>query len=91
MMGRTAKKGDGHKAPQPEPPARTAPRTETKGANIIHLISRPNGASLQEIMAATEWQPHSIRGFLSTAGKKRGLKIESAKNEAGTRVYRIAQ
>jgi hypothetical protein len=39
-------------------------------------------------MKAAEWQPHSVRGFLSTASKKHGLKIESEKNEAGDRVYR---
>ena len=40
-----------------------------------------------EIVDATDWQKHSIRGYLSTAAKKRGLKIESTKNEAGDRVY----
>jgi len=38
---------------------------------------------------ATDWQKHSIRGFLSTAAKKHGLKIESTKTEAGDRVYQI--
>jgi hypothetical protein len=40
-------------------------------------------------MKATEWQAHSVRGFISTAGKKHGVQIESSKNEAGDRVYRI--
>jgi hypothetical protein len=38
---------------------------------------------------ATGWQAHSVRGFLSTAAKKHGLKIESTKTEAGDQVYRI--
>ena len=38
---------------------------------------------------ATDWQAHSVRGFLSTAAKKHGLKIESTKTEAGDRVYQI--
>jgi hypothetical protein len=42
-------------------------------------------------MKATDWQAHSVRGFLSTAAKKHDLKIESAKTEAGERVYTIAK
>jgi len=38
---------------------------------------------------ATDWQAHSVRGFLSTAAKKHGLKIESTMTEAGDRVYQI--
>ena len=34
---------------------------------------------------------HSVRGFISTAGKKHSVKIESLKNEAGDRLYRIAK
>jgi len=44
---------------------------------------------VSEIMQATGWQAHSVRGFLSTAGKKRGLNIESSKNDAGACVYQI--
>jgi hypothetical protein len=55
------------------------------------LFGRTKGATLGEIMGATEWQAHSIRGFISTAGKKHGVKIESSKNEAGERVYRITK
>jgi len=40
-------------------------------------------------MKATSWQAHSVRGFLSTAAKNHGLKIESTKTEAGGRVYQI--
>jgi len=66
----------------------TAPRAESKGAKILELIGRAKGATLAEIMKATDWQPHSVRGFISTAGKKHGIKVESAKNEAGERFYR---
>jgi hypothetical protein len=69
----------------------TAPRAESKGARIIEMIGRAKGATLAEIMKATDWQAHSVRGFLSTAAKKQDLKIESAKNEAGERVYRLAK
>ena len=66
-----------------------SPRAESKGAKILELIGRPKGASLAEIQKATDWQAHSVRGFLSTAAKKHGLKIESTKTEAGDRVYQI--
>jgi hypothetical protein len=66
----------------------STPRAESKGAKILDLIGRPKGASLAEIMKATSWQTHSVRGFPSTAARKHGLKIESTKTDAG-RVYRI--
>jgi Protein of unknown function (DUF3489) len=48
------------------------------------------GAALKELMEATEWQAHSVRGFLSGAlRKKMGLKIESAKDTLGERRYSI--
>ena len=76
-------------------PARTkeasTPRAESKGAKILALIGRPKGATLAEIMKATDWQAHSVRGFLSTAAKKHALQIESTKNEAGERTYKIAK
>ena len=66
----------------------SAPRAESKGAKILALIGRPKGATLNEIMKATGWQAHSVRGFLSLAAKKQRLKIESTKNEAGERAYK---
>ena len=68
-----------------------APRAESKGAKILEMIARAKGATLAEIMKATDWQAHSVRGFISTAGKKHGVTIESAKNDAGERTYRIAK
>jgi hypothetical protein len=67
----------------------STPRAESKGAKILELIGRPKGATLAEIQKATDWQKHSIRGFLSTTAKKHGLKIESTKTEAGDRVYQV--
>jgi hypothetical protein len=66
-----------------------APRAQSKGAKILELIGRPKGASLAEIMKTTTWQAHSVRGFLSTAAKKHGLKVESTKTGTGDRVYQI--
>jgi hypothetical protein len=80
----------GKKAAKPVATKEAAtPRAESKGAKILEMIGRPKGATLAEIMKATEWQAHSVRGFLSTAAKKHAIKIESAKNEAGDRVYQV--
>ena len=80
----------GKKAAKPAPAKEaSAPRAESKGAKILALIGRPKGATLAEIQKATDWQAHSVRGFLSTAAKKHGLKIESTKTEAGDRVYQV--
>ena len=66
----------------------TTPRAESKGAKILEMIGRAKGATLAEIMKATDWQAHSVRGFVSTAGKRLSVKIESTKNDAGDRVYK---
>ena len=66
-----------------------SPRPDSKGAQILALIGRSQGATLGEIRKTTGWQAHSVRGFLSTAAKKHSLQIESSKTEAGDRVYRI--
>jgi hypothetical protein len=66
----------------------TTPRSESKGAKILELIARAKGATLAELMKATDWQAHSVRGYLSTAAKKHGIKIESTKNEGGERTYK---
>jgi hypothetical protein len=94
---KTAKHGKA-KAAAPKkatkPPAAkkaAAPRAESKGAKILDMIARAKGATLTEIMKATDWQAHSVRGFISTAGKKHNVKIESAKNDAGERIYKIAK
>ena len=67
-------------------------RTGTKQALLISMLLRPQGVSMQEIVAATGWQAHSARGALSGAlGKKLGLVVVSAKEDARGRVYRIVQ
>ncbi len=62
-----------------------------KRAEVIALMKRAKGATLAEIMDATGWQPHTVRGFVSILGGKGGAKIESSKNTAGERSYRIAK
>ena len=62
-----------------------------KRAAVIALMNRAKGATLAEIMESTGWLKHTVRGFVSLLGSKGGLKIESAKNAAGERTYRIAK
>jgi hypothetical protein len=55
-------------------------------------MRRKDGATMAEIAKATDWQNHSIRGFISgTLTKKMGLTVESTKNLAGERTYRVAK
>ena len=62
-------------------------REGSKTSIVLALIQRAKGATLAEIMEATTWQAHSVRGFLSTAGKKGLAKVTSSKREDGQRVY----
>ena len=80
------------KNPKPPKPAKSADgvREGSKASKVLDLLKRPDGASLKEIMKATGWQAHSVRGFLSgTVGKKLGLKLTSTKSEDGERSYSI--
>ena len=61
----------------------------TKAERVIALLRQPAGATLGELMAATGWQSHSVRGFISgQLAKKLHLKIKSFRRD-GARVYRI--
>ena len=76
--------------PDPAPKART-PRTGTKQAKLIEMLRAEGGATIDEIVAATGWQSHTVRGAMSGALKKKlGLTIASEKVEGRGRVYRIA-
>ena len=68
------------------------PREFSKKNIVLDLLRRPKGATMAEIAKATDWQNHSIRGFISgNLTKKMGLTVESTKNEAGERTYKIAK
>jgi hypothetical protein len=67
-----------------------ADRTNKK-AEVIEMMKRAKGATLPEIMKATGWQPHTVRGFVSIQGSKGGEEIESSKNAAGERTYKIGK
>jgi hypothetical protein len=62
-----------------------------KKAEVVAMMKRAKGATLSEIMKSTGWQPHTVRGFVSILGSKGGEKIESSKNAAGERTYKIGK
>jgi hypothetical protein len=65
-------------------------RQGSKTGKILNLLNQPGGATLKEIMTATDWQAHSVRGFLSgTVGKKMSLIVVSTKTADGDRSYSI--
>ncbi len=78
--------------PQPDPAqAKPKTRTGTKQALLIEMLEAPDGATIAEIAAATNWQPHTVRGAMSGALKKRlGLTITSKNVEGRGRTYKIA-
>jgi len=66
-------------------------RAGTKQALLIEMLRRPDGATIEEVMTATGWQAHTVRGAMAGALKKKlGLEVTSAKVEGRGRVYRIA-
>ncbi len=79
--------------PKPDVAAtRDAPRSRenSKQAQVISMLRRPEGATIQQICDATQWQAHTVRGTFAGAFKKKlNLTITSDKAEGGMRVYRI--
>ena len=66
------------------------PRDGSKTAEIIALLKRKGGATTRELMKATGWQPHSVRGAISGLLRKRlGLNVVLTRNALGEQVYRI--
>ncbi|EDP62503.1 hypothetical protein BAL199_13208 [alpha proteobacterium BAL199] len=66
-------------------------RADSKQARLISMLKLPEGASVAEIVAAFGWQPHTVRGAIAGALKKKlGLNVTSEKEDQRGRVYRIA-
>ena len=77
------------KAKKAQPKATTA-RADSKQARLIEMLKRPDGVTIDEVVKALKWQPHTVRGAMAGALKKKlGLKIESEKTEERGRFYRI--
>ena len=85
---RTNRKSGSRKRPQLAS-SKPAARSSTKHARIVDMLRAPAGATIAAIMAATEWQQHSVRGFLAgVVRKKFGLNLVSEVTDKG-RVYRV--
>ena len=66
-------------------------RETSKQATVINMLNRTEGATIDQICEATGWQPHTVRGAMAGALKKKlGLDIQSFKESGGARTYRIA-
>ena len=62
----------------------------SKAAKVLDLLKRSGGVTLKELIKATGWQPHSVRGYLSgTVGKKMKLTVASTKDADGERRYSV--
>ncbi len=71
-------------------PKARIPREGTKQATLIEMLRAPDGATIEEIMAATGWQSHTVRGAMAGALKKKlGFEVSSEKVEGRGRVYRL--
>jgi hypothetical protein len=69
--------------------SKAAGRPDTKHARILAMLRAPAGTTIAAIMTATEWQHHSVRGFLAgVVRKKLGLNLISEQTDKG-RIYRI--
>lgn len=65
-------------------------RPGTKLAALVMALRRPQGATNLQLMLATGWQPHTVRGAISgMLRKKLGLNVVLAHNDSGERVYRV--
>ena len=92
---RTSKKAartKGAAKPKAATKAASTPRAESKQSQLIAMLKQPDGVTIVEITEALEWQPHTVRGAIAGALKKKlGLKVESEKVDDRGRVYRLAE
>jgi Protein of unknown function (DUF3489) len=89
-QGKSGKKANAAKKAPKSAKKATGARDGSKAAKVLDLLKRPGGATAKELMKATGWQPHSVRGFLSgTVSKKMGLAVTSTKGEDGERTYSV--
>ena len=69
----------------------SAGRANTKQTQLVAMLQRPDGATVDEIAKKLEWQAHSVRGaFVGVIKKRLNLKLDSEKIDGRGRVYRVA-
>ena len=87
---RSAAKAARNRKPPANGKSRRA-RSDSKQAKLIEMLERPDGATIEEIVKKFQWQPHTVRGAIAGALKKKlGLPVQSEKVEGRGRIYRIA-
>jgi Protein of unknown function (DUF3489) len=79
------------RALKPSVAKQSAEERTNKKAEVIAMMKRAKGITLTEIMDATGWQAHTVRGFVSILGSKGGETVESTKNAKGERTYQITK
>ena len=91
--GKATKKATPAKAPKGKKGAQAAeaatPRDGSKTVQVVAMLQRKNGATIEEIMKTMGWLRHTVRGFMAGAMKKAGYTVESFKPDGGSRTYRI--
>lgn len=71
--------------------AKPRTRTNSKQAEVVRMLQRPEGATIRQICDATGWQAHTVRGAFAGAFKKKlGLTLVSDEQPGGERIYRVA-
>ena len=64
---------------------------QSKSDRVLSLLKQASGATLDELMKATRWQAHSVRGFMAGTLKKKGMEVTSAREDDKARRYRILE
>ena len=72
-------------------PETAGPREGSKTAQVVAMLQRKNGATLDELASTFQWERHTVRGMIAGSLKKAGYTVESFKSDKGDRTYRINQ
>lgn len=90
MATKKSKSASTKTAKAAKPAVERKARTNTKASQVLELLRRPKGATIDELAKAVGWQVHSVRGLMSgSLKKKQGLAVKSEKIEGRGRVYSL--